>query len=135
MDAGRLDPRHVLRLYDRLGTGEIRVAFFRLVPALCAHLRLTPISVSRGAYSAIHIATKPDAKAYAEAEFAFKGALDHMRWWFRTPAFSSGLLDHDRTADAFGLVGATRYGEMIVDLRNLADVEKMLCYLDAALRQ
>ena len=93
---------------------------------IAADNRLTLVPVSRGNFSAIHVSSLSDPRPYADAEFAFKGAKDHMRWWFRKPAFESGLVRLNTLYEWFDDLGVRDNGEATTDLRTVVDAEKVL---------
>jgi len=75
-----------------------------------------------------------DAQPYGQAEFAFKGARDHMRWWFRIPAFEAGLVSQPLLQSAFDSVNIRNDGEVITDIRNVDDARKMILFLGPRLK-
>jgi hypothetical protein len=87
------------------------------------------LPIPRGNFSAIHISSVADPRPYADAEFAFKGAADHMRWWFRKPAFGSGLVTLEAIQRQFPDLHVRSDGEAITDLRTPYDANRILRYL------
>ena len=83
---------HLSRLEGRLDTKDVKAAFAFLMDWAEKRPYIHVHPLSRGAFSAVHLSTKATARKYADCEFAFKGAKDHMRFWFRKPAFESGII-------------------------------------------
>lgn len=49
-----------------------------------------------------------------------------MRFWFRRPAFESGLVEAGKLRVTFPELQFTKYGEGIVDIRDVEDVDTVL---------
>jgi hypothetical protein len=121
---------HVQRIFDRLETEQARAAFFELIEFCLRERRLNVFPLSRGAFSAIHIATTSNARPYADAEFAFKGAKSHLRFWFRQPGLNSGLVSKADLLAKFGYRLQHRAdGEVVVDLFSREDAAEVANFL------
>jgi len=122
----------IARLRDRLKTVEVRLAFAHLI----SWAERSPLSVhpiSRGAFSAIHLSTRPEARPYADCEFAFKGAADHMRWYFRKPGLESGLVESGAVARRFKHLLKEKAGEITTDIRDVNDAKQVIAYVEGCL--
>jgi len=89
--------------------------------------------ISRGAFSAIHLATHANARPYADCEFAFKGAKSHLRWWFRKPCFDVGLWGSDAGLADFSEAEILKSGEIAVNLVDRVSVERLCRFLETRL--
>lgn len=123
----------LLRSFDRVVEPPARRAFIRLLLSV-AELGLFVLPVHHGKFSAVHLATRPDAKPYGEAEFAFKGASDHLRWWFRRPCFEAGIVDADALPRALPERLDRDSGDIACDIRSLEEAEQMIDFLRVSLR-
>jgi hypothetical protein len=120
------DTAHLLRVFERLETADLKLAFFELLHRLYCDHWLTFRFLSRGKFSAAHLLFDPDGKPYGDAEFAFKGAKDHMRWWFRPPCFARGLLQPEEIAERLPFVQDRHDEHLITDIRNCHDVDAVM---------
>jgi hypothetical protein len=92
---------HLKRLRDRIESPNARAAFSFLFEWACVESPLFALPISRGAFSAVHLSTDPDARPYADCEFAFKGSKQFVKWYFREPAFVRLSLTHENVRRAF----------------------------------
>ncbi len=117
---------HLLRIFERLQTEDVRRAFFELLHRIYADHALTVMCLSRGHFSAVHLLFDASGRPYADAEFAFKGAKDHMRWWFRPPCFEKGLLDPTEILGRLPCVIDRGDGHLVTDIRTYDDVDSVI---------
>lgn len=130
------DVNHTQRIYQQLDSAGAKAAFFELIEFCLRERRLTVHSLSRGAFSALHISTKAGARPYADAEFAFKGAKSHLKFWFRQPAFDSALVSATGLQEKFGDRLQTRSdGVCMVDLLNREDAAEIVTFLSEVLEK
>lgn len=119
----------ISRIEARLETSNVKGAYLALIDWAETRKGLFLLPISRGAFSAIHMATRQDARPYADCEFAFKAAKTHLRWWFRKPCFASGLWGSDVVLAMFPDAGVLKSGEIAMDLHDRAEVEKLCNFL------
>lgn len=120
-----MDDFHIDRVKGRLETEAVKCAFEGLLNWLIESPDLYLRPVSRGAFSAVHFSTLQDPRPYADCEFGFKGAKDHMRFWFRRPGFDSGLFRMDELKSRFADLQISTKGEAITDIRDLGEFEQV----------
>jgi hypothetical protein len=113
---------------------ETKEAFFRLFMGLTRNQKLFLYPLPRGNFSAIHISTTESARPYADCEFAFKGAKDHMRWWFRKPAFLSGIVRINTLRSVFEDLSIRDDGEAVTDIRSVGDADRLCSFVDTLCR-
>lgn len=117
---------HFLRIFERLQTEDVKLAFFDLLHRIHADQALTVMCLSRGNFSAVHLLFDPDGRPYGDAEFAFKGAKDRMRWWFRPPCFGKGLLVPTEIHARLPCVIDRGDGHLVTDIRTYDDVDSVI---------
>jgi hypothetical protein len=120
---------HVQRVKDRLETQSVKDAFNVLFNWLSDHPTLNLLPLSRGNFSAIHFSTTASPRPYADCEFGFKGAKDHMRFWFRKPGFNSGLLNRSEILTEFPDANVTKIDEITYDIPDTEKAEKIISYV------
>jgi len=89
--------------------------------------------ISQGAFSAIHLATQPGARPYADCAFGFKGAKAHLRWWFRKPCFDAALCGSDAVLSEFADAQILKSGEIAMNLTDRACVGRLCRFLETRL--
>ena len=135
MSAPSGETAHLLSVFERLEDEDVKIAFFELLHRLYTETGLTFRFLSRGKFSAIHLLFDPEGTSYGDAEFAFKGAKDHMRWWFRPPCCERGLLRPEEIRERLSSAIEREDGHWITDVRNCRDVEAVIgCVKLAGLR-
>ena len=117
---------HLLRIFEMLQCEEVKVSFFELLHRLYSEERLTFRFLPRGNFSAVHLLFDPQGTPYGDAEFAFKGSKDHMRWWFRPPCFESGLLRLEEIRERLQFTSERQDGHVVTDIRNSDDVDSVM---------
>lgn len=125
----------VIDLHDSIRHPETRSAFFLLLLGLTGPLGLHPLPLNRGAFRSIHVATRPDATPYGEAEFAFKAAAHHLKWWFRAPAFTTGVLAAAQVRESFPDHATSSGGELTLKIATYAEAESLLAFLKAQMQR
>ncbi|WP_147320295.1 hypothetical protein [Rhodobacteraceae bacterium W635] len=121
------------RLEARLETSRAKAAYRALMDWSESRKRLFLFPISRGAFSAVHLSTRPNARAYADCEFAFKGAKAHLRWWFRKPFFDFGLWGSDVVVAEFSEAETLKSGEIAMNLVDRTDVDRLCRFLETKL--
>jgi len=124
---------HIGRLKDRLRTPEVQAAFSVLFGWAETSSRLYIYPISRGAFSAVHLSTKRNARHYADCEFGFKGASKHIRWYFRKPGFESGLFTTDLIRSHFECDINIKASEMMVNIRTASCAQKIIDFTESRL--
>lgn len=126
------DTGHLLKIFERLHTDDVKRAFFELLHRLYSEQGLTFRFLLRGNFSAVHLLFDPDGKPYGDAEFAFKGAKEHLRWWFRPPCFARALLRHEEVIERLPSIQFRQDGHLIADIRNSDDVDPVIACVSIA---
>ncbi|MDQ7069977.1 MAG: hypothetical protein Q9M48_04415 [Rhodobacterales bacterium] len=114
---------HLARLAKRLETDEVIEAFYLLISELYRQHGEILRPASQGDFSVLQI--RPDGKNC----FAFKGAKERIRFYFRKPAFGNELSNYREVLETFPWADEVQNGEIAVNIRNLTDAKLLLVYL------
>ena len=118
------------RLEARLETSDVKIAYRALMDWAEGRKGLFPFPISRGRFSAVHLATQPNARAYADCEFGFKGAKAHLRWWFPKPCFDVGLWGSGAVLAEFSEAKIVNSDEVTMNLVDRASVDRLCRFLE-----
>jgi len=117
---GELD--HLVRLYDRLETEDVKAAFFMLTTLLfssgCA---LRP--ASQGSFSVLQVHLK------ARNVCAFKGAKSWIRFYFRKPYFDETDQTIEQMSKVFPSGEIVQDGEFAVNIFDEQRAKKVIEYV------
>jgi len=119
---------HLVRLFDRLKTPEVKSAFFLLVTEAYSSYGEILRPASQGAFSVLQF--RPNGR-YC---FGFKGAQEWIRWYFRKPVFEDGLIKYAEVLSVFSNAEEVQNGEIAVNIHNVDEAKVVLEYLGRCLR-
>lgn len=124
---------HVERVKARLATVAVKEAFDHLLGWAEGHRSLALLPISRGAFSSIHLSTRRNPRPYADCEMGFKGAKDHLRWYFRKPGFASGLFQAHQIESLFVSDRNLKAGEMMTNVHSLFEAKAIVAHVEERL--
>ena len=111
---------HTLRLEGRIKSVEARQAFLLLLQTLLLKPDWQISPRSQGAFSSIYVMI--DERPC----YAFKGAADWVRFYFRKPAFTLGLQDRDHILASFSHSEIVQTDEIAVNLHSARQAHALL---------
>ena len=116
----------VSNLFQKIVAEEAQLAFLKLLLTLSSDKRFSLLPVKHGNVTAIHISTSPTKRPYGDAEYAFSAAKDHLKWWFRSPAFENGLVEMNELSSSLSPLRRNKKGEATFDIFTLEDAGRVL---------
>ncbi len=119
---------HLARLADSIEDKEVKKAFYLLITEIYRKYGNIARPASQGNFSVLQI--RPNGRNC----FAFKGAKQRIRWYFRKPAFKERLSSYEDVLKIFPSAEEVQGGEIAVNLHNSADASAILAYLDKYFR-
>ena len=115
---------------------DARLAFFELLVRLNNDTSLTMRPYRHGYQRGIHLLFDPDGPVTGNlangAQFAFDGAAQHLRWWFRPPCLKYLLLSPNEIADVFEHSQTRADDHSSVELCSKRDVDLLMPLLQRA---
>jgi hypothetical protein len=124
------------RAISPLQPGELRRVYFQVLLTCLSEFGLHPLPLNRGAFFAVHFADRLDARPYsADCPFALKASAGHVTWWFRTPSLHLTPISGNMITSQFSDAKVRKDGVIVVELRSVADAERLLGLVRDALRQ